>query len=361
MNILITTSQGGIAGSTFSISYLADGLLQYNHSVHVACKREMPLAAMVMGSGKINHHDVSFKRYFHWKDIRQLAQIVKACRIDIINAQSGIDRNACILAKWIFRLRVRIVFTRRQRPRDEPWIKRWFHLRGADSIVVISDELKQLFIKKGYSGNRLKVIYNGVPSGLQDAVDPKKVEELRGVLKLRSTDKVIGCLARYKDQVQLIEALQYLDNSYTVLFVGIEQHQVQAAINTFNPEQRLIFTGRIPHAEAIHFFPLMQVKVLPSGMDGFGMALVEAMLMKIPVIGTSFGGIKNVIEHGKSGFLFEAGAVDELASCIERICTDQDLRAQFIRNGYSNAIRKFSIERTVQKYHQLFNELLADE
>lgn len=359
MNILITTSQGGIAGSTYSVLYLAKGLHSYGNKIHIACSRKMPLTEMINREPGLVCHNISFEGYLDFKSVTALARIVKQHRIQVINAQSGVDRTICILAKWLFRLKTKVVFTRRQRPRDEPWIKRWFHLKGADRIVVISDELKKLFLNKGYPQNSLKVIYNGVETNLSEVIKPEKVEALRGMLGLTEYTTIIGCLARLKQQEQLIESLKYLDGSYVILFVGIDRYQVQHAIENHKPTQRIIFTGRIPREEALHYLPLMHVKVLPSGMDGFGRALVEAMLLKIPVIGTRFGGIRNIIEDRKTGFLFDQGNARELADRIIEITKDHALRESLVKAAYKKALTEFGIERTVKEYQDLFYDTVG--
>lgn len=354
MRILFTTHQGGIAGSTYSICYLANGLADKGHEVHIACKEGAYLTTLI--SGSVILHQVGFESYFDWRSAKQLARIAREYKIDIVNAQSGRDRSLTVIARRLFGLKSRVVFTRRQRPRNEPWLKRWFHLSVVESIVVVSEGLRELFLIKSFPKNKLKVINNGVLPDLPGMIDAKKVEELKKTFQIQG--KIIGCVARLKKQEQIIEALKDIPREITVLFIGINEEDLYEAIQKYKPMQRIIFTGRLPREEAIQYFKLLDVNILPSVMDGFGLVLVESMLLGIPVIGTNCGGIKSVIEHGKSGLLFENGDVRQLAEHINCLLTDEVLRNRLRSGGYERA-KEFSMRKTVDNYETFFKSLLS--
>ena len=109
---------------------------------------------------------------------------------------------------------------------------------------------------------------------------------------------MIGCVARMKRQDQLVEALAQLDPTWKVIFVGIEPGSLDHLVEKHQVTQKIIYAGKLDHKETLASFRLMTVNVLPSDMDGFGLVLVEAMAMGTPVIGTNFGGIKDVVQDG---------------------------------------------------------------
>lgn len=358
MHILFTTHQGNLAGSTYSIYYLARGLAEKGHRVHIASAGNVLLRELLRDLPGVICHEVPFASYLHIRSILLLRKIIREHGIELINAQGGRDRNLTILIRWIFRLKVRLVFTRRQRPRNEPWIKRWFHLSGADRIVMISEGLKRIFVQKGYPASKLVVIKNGVPGDLLACVSSQKVEQLRLSYRLTG-EKVIGCVSRKKSQEQLINALKSLPADVVVLFVGIDEDEIDWSLINQMPGQRLIFTGKVDHQEALCHFPLMDVMVLPSYLDGFGLVLVEAMLSRVAIIGSDFGGIPDIIRDGQNGFLFTNGEIDVLAARISCLLTDEPLRAQFVHQGYEDALQNFLMDRVIAEYEQLFQSLIA--
>ena len=355
MNILITTYQGGMAGSTYSISFLARGLAEKGHHVIVAGKSGSLLFQLLQGSS-VQLVDLPFTSKIDRKTVRAIRDIVIAHDIQLINAQSSRDRYLTIFAKWFYRLNVKLVHTRRQKPLSiGGWLHNSFYIKGTDKIVVISDELRLMFIRHGFPKDHLHVIYNGTPRE-QYQVSDSSVEGLRQRLAIDDHDVIIGCVARKKRQDQLIEALSYLDDSWKVLFVGIEPGSLDEWVTKYQVKNEIIYAGQLTHQETLASYKLMDVDVLPSDMDGFGLVLVEAMAMGTPVIGTNFGGIKNVIKDGVNGLLYNHP--QELAEKIELIIKDKSLRQAFIKQGTETAFSEFSIEKTVDNYESFFQDLI---
>lgn len=359
MNLLLLTYQGDIAGSTFSIAYLAKGLAARGHQVYVGCRRESLLYSLLQDS-TVHPVAMEFRGKFDRKNMQHIRELVQTHDIDLINAQSSKDRYHSIFARWIHKLPVKVVHTRRQKPESiGGWLQNTFYIKGTDKIVVISDELKNTFVSRGFPASHLQVIYNGLPRERFESHDPARTAAIREQYGILPTDRLIGCVSRKKNQEQLLEALQYLDKDLKVLFVGIEEKELNT--REFPVAQQLIFTGQVPTEDVINYYPLFDVKVLPSTMDGFGLALIEAMGMGIPVIGTNAQGIKNVIEDGESGLLFTDKDSRMLALQIDRILRDTALREKLIKNGLRRAHDTFSMENTVSNYENFFLSLIRDQ
>ena len=359
MNILLTTYQGGMAGSTYSISYLARGLAERGHHVTVAGKAGSLLFELLQNSS-VQLIDLPFRSKVDLKTIRALRRIIVSRHIELVNAQSSYDRYLTIFACWYYRLNVKLVHTRRQRPQSVGgWLQNNFYVRGTDKIVVISDELKQMFIRLGLPADHLHVIYNGTPRE-QYEIDPSVVQTLRNRLGIGSNDTVIGCVARMKRQDQLIAALPYLKPTIKVLFVGIEPGSLDHLVRQHQVKNPIIYAGKLNRTETLASYRLMNVKVLPSDMDGFGLVLVEAMAMGTPVIGTNYGGIKNVIKNETNGLLYENESPKQLAQKIQRVLQDEALRTRLIAAGKQTALEEFSIEKTVDNYEAFFQELIKN-
>lgn len=358
MNILLLTYQGDMAGSTNSIAFLSKGLAERGHNVVVGCRKESLLYSMLQNTPVIVEPMV-FHGRFDLDNIRHTRDIVRKHSIELINAQSSYDRYSAILARMLYRLKTKVVHTRRQPPRsDGGFIQRMFYIAGTDKIVVISDSLKQIFIDKGYPHNHLEVIYNGAPVQRYSSINENKINDLRSRFKIKPDDIVVGCISRPKKQDQLIRALKLLPESYKVLFAGIEQSFLDPLVKELGLTNEIIYAGNVDPAEVLNYYKLLTVNVLPSITDGFGLVLIEAMACGIPVIGTDFGGIRDVIQHEVSGLLFQNGDYKELAAAIRRCIDDKELRARLIKNGTKRAFEDFSIEKTVDNYEKFFNRLI---
>ena len=359
MNILLTTYQGGMAGSTYSISYLAKGLAERGHRVVVAGKAGT-LLFQLLQNAPVQLIDLPFRSKVDWHTVRKLRDIVYEYDIQMINAQSSYDRYLTIFARWYYRLNVKVVHTRRNGPKSiGGWLHNTFYIRGTDRIIVTSNEQKRIFIKLGYPDHHLYVIHNGTPAE-NYRIDEAEVTALRQRFDIHPTDVVVGCVSRMKQQDQLIAAMPYLDPTIKVLFVGIEPGSLDEAVAQHAVTNQIVYTGKLDRADTIAAYRLMNVHVLPSDEEGFGLVVIEAMGTGTPSIGTNSGGIKDIIRDSVNGMLFTNYDAQDLAEKIRRVLEDASLRARLIENGKQTALHEFSIEKTVAHYEAFFQELINE-
>jgi len=360
LNILFLTYQGDIAGSTNSIAFLCKGLADKGHNIYLGCRKESLIFSMLQNT-RVNLISMVFKNKFDLANIKHIKKIVKDHQIDIINAQSSKDRYNVIWAKWIYNLNVKIIHTRRQRPRSiGGFLQNTFYTKGTDKIVVISDELKNQFIELGIPANHLKVIYNGTPAQRYSQIDLSQINKLRESYQITKNDIVIGSISRIKNQDQIIKALKYLDDNIKLLLAGVPVGYYDKLIKEQNIKNKVIYAGTVDFDQVLLYYKLLNVNILASTMDGFGLVITEAMAMGTPVIGTNYGGIKNIISHGENGLLFEDKNIEELAQMIQKALDDKMLREKLIKNGKETALKKFSIENTINNYEAFFLSLINE-
>lgn len=367
MNILILCAQGGVAGSTFSISYLAMGLAERNHNVFLGLQKDTFLDSLVKNS-KVKKVYMPFKGKMD-KNTRTIVKtLIEKENIQIINAQSSTDRYVGPLINLLYTKKVKIVQTRRQNPKEMIGLNKFFqnifNNYFCDKVVVVSEALRKIFIERGIQENKLKVIHNGTPTEqYQSNLELRK--KLQIELGYTDNDIVIGCVARYKNQPQLVKALQYLPKEWKVLYVGLDEESYR---NRFPNEpdihdvpQEVRCLGIVnDKATVIQYYTLMTVNVLPSTMDGFGLALVESMAMGTPVVATNYAGIPDVVQHEENGLLYENENYLDFANQIKRLVEDQGLRTKLLQNGKKTTYETFSIENTINKYECFFGDLIKN-
>jgi glycosyltransferase involved in cell wall biosynthesis len=98
--------------------------------------------------------------------------------------------------------------------------------------------------------------------------------------------------------------------------------------------------------------------LLPSITESFGLAALEAMAAKTPVISTNTGGLPEVNIDGLTGYLSNLGDVDEMAKNAIKILEDENLLDTFKENAFVQA-QTFSYDAIVPKYEELYNRALA--
>ncbi len=97
---------------------------------------------------------------------------------------------------------------------------------------------------------------------------------------------------------------------------------------------------------------------MPSELESFGLAALEAMACKVPSISTRVGGVPELIDHGETGLLYPVGAVDEMAAGAIALLTDPD-RLQTMREaGRKAAQKRFCSTLVLPQYVKFYESLL---
>ncbi len=122
---------------------------------------------------------------------------------------------------------------------------------------------------------------------------------------------------------------------------------------------------RYPESNAIHWrggtcdpaaaLAGMDVLLLPSLGEGFGLVLIEAMAAGVPVVASAAGAMPEVIEHEKTGLLIAPGRgeIDAFAAAIRRLRNDADLRNRLVANGLRTVRERYALESVLAKYREL--------
>lgn len=165
----------------------------------------------------------------------------------------------------------------------------------------------------------------------------------------------IGRLDPVKRVPDLVAAVAKLPAEYTLGIWGDGGHRraVEQAVAKHRLNGRVTLHGAI--ASPQQALGQMDVLVLPSEAEGFGLVLIEAMAAGVPVVATNVPGIRNVVTPEQTGLLVPPGDPDALAAGIERMLTDTKLRERVIVNGRDEVEAKYTWDRVLPQYRQLFN------
>ena len=175
-------------------------------------------------------------------------------------------------------------------------------------------------MKKGFPAQHLKVIHNGIPKSRYDDWSDEKTEEFRQLIQLKEGKKLIGCVSRPKEQEQIIQAVAFMkDPNIELVFAGVTSEFIDPLIEKHQLKNKVHVLGQINTQDILNVYRLLDLNILASTMDGFGLVLIEAMSMGCPVIATNFGGIPDVVTDGRNGYLFENGDIITLAEKIKSV------------------------------------------
>ncbi len=201
----------------------------------------------------------------------------------------------------------------------------------ADVVVVLSPSLREAAGPLLKRARRIETIAPGIDLGrfTPGAVDPEAVARLRG--GATSVIGSVGRLTRQKGFDVLIDAMPELlaaDPKMRVLIAGEgrERPALGRLARRLGVEQALLMPGYM--ADPRVAFAAMDILVVPSRHEGFGLVFLEAMAMGVPVVGTLVTGSMDAVEDGRTGVLVPPGDPKALAAAIVQLLADPDRRAE---------------------------------
>ena len=104
---------------------------------------------------------------------------------------------------------------------------------------------------------------------------------------------------------------------------------------------------------------LAHVLLMPSEMESFGLAALEAMACGVPAVGTRVGGVPELISDGEDGFLEKVGDIERLAGRATQLVTDEKLHTRMATAARHTASSRFCTDKLIPKYEDYYRQVLA--
>ncbi len=224
--------------------------------------------------------------------------------------------------------------------------------RLEDRVITISDSLRRFTIERvGVPAAKVETIHYGLdeppqPWGSNPPDDvPGSARIVLSVSRLtrqKGIDTAIRALALLPDDVVLV-----------VLGEGPERELLRELAEDLAVADRVFLPGRVPDVGA--WLCRAQAYVQPSRWEGFGLAVLEAMVSGLPVVATNVSSLPELVADGDTGVLVPPGDPDALARGIERALAEPTLGAK----GRDRARIEFSVARMADRTAALYRTLLS--
>jgi glycosyltransferase involved in cell wall biosynthesis len=241
-------------------------------------------------------------------------------------------------------------------------------MRNATAIFGVSEFIRVSLIRMGLPAGKISTIHNAVDA---DYFDPdKKLAEqpsIREQFAIPANAPLVGIAARmnpWKGQYELIGAVSRLRDTLPnlhLMILGANVPDVRADFEKKAHEggiaDRVHFGGFQKDVRPfLHEFDLF---VHPSYSEPFGLAIVEAMAMRKPVIACSTGGVPEIITHGRDGWLVEERSAEAVATAITTLLDDRELRQQMGERARNTVRDRFTPRQQCAAVTQRYASLIA--
>jgi N-acetyl-alpha-D-glucosaminyl L-malate synthase BshA len=165
-------------------------------------------------------------------------------------------------------------------------------------------------------------------------------------------------MKRVLDVVRILERVnREVPAVLLMLGEGPERASAQALARRLSVSDRVRFLGR--QESVAELTGMADVFLMPSELESFGLAALEAMACGVPVVGSDAGGLAEVVKHTETGFLLPVGDVDGMAARTLEILKDEQRRRGMGAAGRRRTIALFSADRVVSQYERLYERVLG--
>jgi glycosyltransferase involved in cell wall biosynthesis len=352
-----------LRGGQRQLLRLARGLRQRGHQQIIICREEGELEACARRE-EFPYFSLPLRDPAHAHGILLLRQLLQVSPREILHAHDGHGQTVAWLAS--IGMRVRRVATRRvaflPRERDH-WTYRLKYAHTCDAVIAVSDCIRQGAIRYGVPQSKIELIPDGIeiPLELPSREARAKARAQWGFGEREFLIGHLGAFTPEKGQEVALGALQLLSGQL--------------------PQARLLLAGEGPTAgdpeitrrcEALgdrvrvcgaienlsEFFPSLDLFVMPSKSEGLGSSALLAMSYGLPVVASRVGGLPEVVEEGRTGWLVEPASPVALANAILAAASDRARLKLWGLNGRERA-RQFSVDIMVERTEALYRRLLS--
>ena len=295
-----------------------------------------------------------------WRWPARLVALVRSGDYDVIHVHSPLPGSIARLAARSMRSgRPRIVATEHNRWRTHRLPTRLLNRltsRWNDVTVAVTAEVAASV--RGAAQKHVQIVRHGIEVDRVALLTDQR-SAVRAELGLGANEFVVGTVANFrpqKDYPNLLAAARVLaDRDVAVRFVAVGQGPDEAEIRVLRDElglaDRVVLTGY--RADAVRVMAGCDTFVIASQWEGLPVAVMEALALGLPVVATDVGGMAEELTNEVDALLVPPRNAEALAAAIERVATDDSLRASLAAASVRRSA-DFDVRRSVKFYEEAY-------
>jgi len=235
-----------------------------------------------------------------------------------------------------------------------------FAIEASDGTTAISQYLRERTLKELDVRTPVEVIYNFVNC---DTYQRDADARQRRAGYADPSERLLVHLSNFRpvkrvtDVVEVFDRVQkQLPARLLMIGDGPDRSAAEWLVRRKGLQERVNFAGK---QDRVHEkLPMADVMLLPSQLESFGLAALEAMACEVVPVATRVGGVPEVIEHGKTGFLADVGDVDTMARYAVEILRDQDRLREMGQVARREARKRFCSNDVIPRYEAFYRGVL---
>ena len=192
-------------------------------------------------------------------------------------------------------------------------------------------------------------------------IKKNKNELVIGIVKTLTENYGIEYLIRaIKELENILDIENYKKIKLLIYGKGELKNKLESLTKELQIEDKVIFKGYISNEDIPKVLNEMDIFVVPSINESFGVAAVEAMACEIPVIASSVGGLKEVIIDKETGYLVPKKDYKEIAKYLKKLILDKNLRIYLGKNGRKRVLENYDWNSNVNYMIKIYKEIINE-
>jgi glycosyltransferase involved in cell wall biosynthesis len=227
--------------------------------------------------------------------------------------------------------------------------------RLSSDVIACSKAVADVLINQFKLGSdKLSVIYNGIN-------DPNNYKKEKVHIINKEFSPCLGMTARFdgkKGHDVAVKAVKLLSSKYPdvgIIFSGDGPNKpaIEELVAAEKCQSRVIFTGLVEKGVLFGMYGKFDLMVLPSIMEAVPISIMEAMMLGVPVVASSVGGIPEIIDDGVNGLLVPPNDAGSLAQRIAWLWENPQEKKKIIENARIKATR-FTLDRSLSEIERIY-------
>jgi len=234
----------------------------------------------------------------------------------------------------------------------------------ADAVIALTNREREALIQAGVVAERVYVTGAGVDPQASKGADPTRFRRTHGLSIMTPLVAFVGHKTKGKGALYLLDVCEQLLADRPSLVVAMLGERTDAFRQRYweLPSQiraRILDLVELSEAEKHDLLAASSVLVLPSKDDSFGIALLEAWLHRIPVIGARAGGVPDVIQDGVTGLLVPYGDKSALLRALSFLLDHPNEAAAMGQRGWEIARQRWTWEAVYARISAIYKRVIA--
>jgi len=387
VKILFYNHTGKVSGAERVLLTIFTRLDRERFQPLLVCPADGPLKAMAEGVHVRTIVSEPLKARFTWRPerliqylisliqiVRQVRATIRAQAPDIVHANSV--RAGLVMTAATAGMRMPIIWHVHDLLPRHPLssaIRLFTVLTNRNRIVAVSEAVARRFRGRvlKFFARRLPIftVLNGIELQKFDPNQSRR-EEIRRSLGADASAllmAIVGQLTPRKGQLELVRAFAEVSGDFPegrLLIIGDAifnsdreyRELIQQEAQEFGLSDRIQFLGA--RDDVPELLQALDLSVVNSHAEPFGLTVVEAMASGTPVLATAVDGIQEIVEHGQTGWLVPPGDHDELIDALHTLLGDSTLRSRLAKRAVGEVHQRFSADRLINQFEVIYRQTI---